>query len=248
MSGLRDRLKTIILPGFRTGHTQYVDHVKASFQDDCRWLDAGGGRRIFHDAFDGERELVKRAKSVVVCDVDSTALSDHASVTDTICSNLESIPLPPNSQDFITCGMVVEHLAEPLECFREFERLLDNGGTLIIHTVNLWGYPTLLAIIAKLIPAGISKAIIGKITGRLDEDIYPTYYRCNTARKVKRLMHSANLQVEVKHINHGPLFSLLPLYFVELLYIRITSINLFRSLRGQLLITVTKQAPDVPTS
>jgi hypothetical protein len=41
--------------------------------------------------------------------------------------------------------MVAEHLIRPDRTFRELARVLDRNGRLIVHTVNLWGYPTLLA-------------------------------------------------------------------------------------------------------
>lgn len=240
MSKLHDRLKSWLLPGFRTGHSRYVDHVKATFKDDCRWLDAGGGRRVFHDLYDGEVELVDRARSVIVCDMDSIALQDHVSVSNRMRCDLENLPIKTESQDFVTCGMVVEHLEDPQLCVKEFARVLDHGGTLIIHTVNWWGYATQLAIYSKIIPSSIRKRLIAWVTGRLEEDIYPTHYRFNTRRRVSHLLQQAGLDVSIQHINHPPLFRLLPIYAAELLYIRLTSLKALRGLRGQLLITAKK--------
>jgi hypothetical protein len=63
------RLSQRLLSKFRTGHTLYVDYVKNTFRPNSSWLDAGGGAAIFHDLYDGERELV--AKSQIVVSVDS---------------------------------------------------------------------------------------------------------------------------------------------------------------------------------
>lgn len=243
MATFREKARSVLLPGFKTGHTRYVLTVKSQFRDDCRWLDAGGGRRIFHDAYDGEMELVSRAQQVVVCDADPPSLTDHASVRDGICCDLNNIPLQSKSQDFVTCGMVVEHLSDPQGCLAELSRVLDDHGELIIHTVNLWGYPTQLALLAKLIPAGLRRRMVATLTGRLEEDIFPTHYRCNTDRKITQLLERAGFNVKVKHLNHGPLFKLLPFYLAELLLIRLTSIGLFKRLRGQLLVTATKAVP-----
>jgi SAM-dependent methyltransferase len=139
MPGLHDQLQSKLLPGFTTGHTRYVQFIKDEFKDGCRWLDAGGGRRIFPDLEDGERDLVRRANIVTVCDADPLTLKDHVSVSNLIYCDLANIPLSSNSMDFITCAMVVEHLSAPTACLGELARILCVGGRLIIHTPNLWG-------------------------------------------------------------------------------------------------------------
>src|SRR5262249_35341703 len=158
------------------GHTAYVDYIKAHFRDGCRWLDAGGGRHIFPDLREGEKELVQRARMVVVCDGDFHSLKGHASVGNLIACDLARIPLPSHSMDFITCAMVVEHLSEPSACLGELARVLSKDGKLVIHTVNLWGYPVILATLSKLIPFRMRRRLIAKVTGRLEDDIFPTCY------------------------------------------------------------------------
>ena len=187
MPGLDDQLLTKLLPGFKSGHTRYVEFIKDHFRDGCRWLDAGGGRRIFPDLYDGERELVRRASLVTVCDADPSSLKDHVSVSNRICCDLSSIPLSPDSMDFITCAMVIEHLSSPLACLKELARILDEGGLLIIHTPNLWGYPTVLARLSKTIPPDQRRRAISKITGRCEDDIFPTYYQSALSQKTQNL-------------------------------------------------------------
>ncbi len=243
MSGLADRLLRRLLPGFKSGQTKYVWFVKDQFKDGYRWLDAGGGRRIFPDLYDGECELVRRASVVAVCDVDPLSLKNHVSVSNRMCCDLASIPLSTNSMDFITCSMVIEHLSSPLACLRELARILDEGGKLIIHTPSLWGYPTFLARLSKVMPFEQRRRVISRITSRCEEDIFPTYYYCNTARTMSRLLNSVGLDVqEIYYLNHAPLFrSFLPAYVLEVIYIKLTSLNLLRLLRGQLLVVATKR-------
>ena len=235
-----ETITRIFLPRFKSGHTRYVELVKGLFKDGCRWLDAGGGRRIFHDIYDGERELVTRSGRVIVCDADPDSLKDHVSVADLICCDLARIPLPPCSFDLITCGMVVEHLPHPAESIKELGRVLDRGGKLVIHTVNLWGYPTIMAILSKVLP--FRKQLIAKVTGRMEEDIFPTRYRCNTAGAITKYVQDAGLQVEAIHFwNHGVLFrSFPPLALLECLYQRLVGQSIFSRLRGQLLVIATK--------
>jgi ubiquinone/menaquinone biosynthesis C-methylase UbiE len=240
MNSLSDKVIRTALSGTTNGHTRYVECVKGLFRDGCRWLDAGGGRRIFHDLYDGERDLVRRAGRVTVCDADPESLKDHVSVSELICCDLANQPFAPGSFDFITCGMVVEHLPHPSACIKELGRVLDRGGKLVIHTVNLWGYPTLGALLSRIVP--FQRKLVAKVTGRLEEDIFPTYYRCNTARAITRYLEDAGLRVEKFHYwNNGPLFrSITPLALVECMLIRAAEGALFRRLRGQLFVIATK--------
>jgi SAM-dependent methyltransferase len=231
-----------LLPGFKPGHTVYVEYIKTNFPDGCRWLDAGGGRHIFPDLCEGERELVQRSRMVVVCDGDFLSLKGHVSVCNLIACDLARIPLPSHSMDLITCAMVVEHLSEPSACLGELARILSKGGKLVIHTPNLWGYPVILATLSKVIPYPLRKRLIAQVTGRSEQDIFPTRYKCNTAGKITRLLKNNGLEIqEVNHLHEGFLFpSMLPLYVLELLYKKLTSLSSLQQLRGQLLITATK--------
>jgi len=232
-----------LIPDYQSGHTLYVRQVKKLFRDGCRWLDAGGGRRIFFDLYDGEHDLVARSRLVVACDIDQESLRDHVSIRHRVCGDLSALPFPSRSFDMVTCGMVVEHMADPLASIQELGRVLDHGGKLLIHTVNLWGYPTLIAQAAKLIPFPLRRWLISRVTTRKEEDIFPTYYRCNTLSTMRRLFHQAGLEVEEACYCHaGILFETLPpLYALELLYLRLTSQEWLQKLRGQLLVTATKR-------
>lgn len=238
VSKLYARLFAKLLPGFKNGHTLYVQFVKNQFMAGCRWLDAGGGRRIFHDLYDGERDLVKRARQVVVCDGDLQSLKDHVSVSQAVCCNLGRLPLRSQAFDFLTCGMVVEHLSDPAPCIREMGRVLDKNGRIIIHTVNLWGYPTLLARLSKLLPSRLRRTLISKITNREEDDIFPTFYRCNTVGTFRRLFREAGLQIEsAEYLPAGSLFAKIPgVNIIELLLIKLTLLPWFRRFRAQLLV------------
>lgn len=227
---------------FKTGHSVYVDVVKSRFRDGCRWMDAGGGRQLLPDLYDGEREMVRRSNLVVACDLARESLSRHVSVPDRVCCDLSRIPLPAHSFDLITCTMVVEHLNEPSDVFDELARLLDKGGHLVIHTVNLWGYPTLAAIAAKLIPYSIRQSVIAKVTKRSTQDIFPTYYRCNTARQLRSALASVGLTVQgVRYLASGRLFRRPRLVgLLESVAIGVTRLPMFGQFQSQLLATAIK--------
>jgi ubiquinone/menaquinone biosynthesis C-methylase UbiE len=197
---------------WKTGHTLYVERVKSTFRSGVNWLDAGGGHQIFHDSYDGEKELVEQSNLVVVCDYDHESLKKHFSCATRLRCDLNRIPLRSDFFDFITCGMVVEHLSDPSSSIRELARLLKPGGILMIHTVNLHGYATQLARISKIIPHRLRRQMISCLTRREEDDIFPTFYRMNTKHLMNKTMHNAGLEVQaIEFLPSSLLFSSIPL-------------------------------------
>jgi ubiquinone/menaquinone biosynthesis C-methylase UbiE len=48
----------------------------------------------------------------------------------------EEIPLPSNSQDFVFCESILEHVDSPIQSLREIYRILAPGGGVYISTTN----------------------------------------------------------------------------------------------------------------
>jgi 2-polyprenyl-3-methyl-5-hydroxy-6-metoxy-1,4-benzoquinol methylase len=237
-----DRLEHWLIPNFISGHSRYVELVKQLFVPDCRWLDAGGGRRIFPDEYDGEAGLVNQADLVVTCDRDLQSIKAHASIQERVCCDLTSLPFVKESFNFITCAMVVEHLADPAKVFTQFADILDRKGRLVLFTVNVFGYATMLAMLSKVVPSHLRRFMISRITGREERDIFPTLYRCNTIKKLSEHLGAAGLTVEkIIHEDSRPLFrSFLPLCFCELLYLKLLRFPWLSGLRGNLLVVAKK--------
>jgi SAM-dependent methyltransferase len=73
---------------------------------------------------------------------------------------------------------VLEHIKNPQDFFTEAKRVIKPGGFLCVRTPNLWGYP---ALISRFTPNRLHLGVLKKIKpGVIDQDIFPTYYRCNT--------------------------------------------------------------------
>jgi len=95
-------------------------------------------------------------------------------------------PLSDHSVDLCLCDSVLEHVEVPEAFFAEAKRVIKHGGTLCIRTSNLWGYP---ALISRLTPNRLHLGVLKKVKpGVIDQDIFPTYYRCNTLAAMRRLM------------------------------------------------------------
>jgi len=214
------QLQRRILPHLRWNQEIWGETVRQYLTHSVRWLDAGCGWRLLGKDLDPlENELVSRARSVVGVDLDFPHLRKHVNISRRICASLESLPFSDASFDVVTCNMVVEHLADPLPTFQELSRVLVPGGTLLVHTPNTQNYLILANILAKKL---LPRSVILKLVHdkRPADDIYPTYYRANTAAALRNLGESVNLQPEfMRFLTHPQPYSrfFAPLAFFELL-------------------------------
>jgi len=99
-------------------------------------------------------------------------------------SDLYSLPFRDESFDIVLLRFVVEHLENPQRAFQEIGRVLTGEGKVLIITTNL---KSPFIWLAKLLPFGLRKFIMKYIYGVADEDVFPTYHRLNSRRRVKKL-------------------------------------------------------------
>jgi SAM-dependent methyltransferase len=93
-------------------------------------------------------------------------------------------PLEDCSADLIICDNVLEHLPAPQAFFAEARRVLVPGGALCIRTPNRWNY---IALVARLLSGrGRTRALAKAKPGLAEEDIFPTFYRCNTLPALRK--------------------------------------------------------------
>jgi len=70
--------------------------------------------------------------------------------------------------------------------------VLKSGGYLCIRTPNLWGYVSLLS---KFIPDKYHSSIVEKVQeGRHEEDVFPTYYQCNSIYRMRAVLDKYGFQ------------------------------------------------------
>jgi SAM-dependent methyltransferase len=125
---------------------------------------------------------------------------------------LGSLPFRDHSFDLIISRSVMEHLEHPLEVFRDFNRVLSSGGTLIFTTPNRFYYSCL---IAGLIPFRLKDFYMKRVFGDDAYDHFPVYYRANTVRAFKRLAKEAGFSLlKIEAIRHYPFYLMFsPLLF-----------------------------------
>jgi ubiquinone/menaquinone biosynthesis C-methylase UbiE len=155
---------------------------------------------------------------------------------------LSDLPFDPEAFDVIACEYVLEHVQDPAAAFREMRRVLRPGGRIIVLTPNLLSYKSLTA---RLTPHEFHH-VVGRVRygAGHEDDMYPTVFRCNTARRLRRVAAQAGLEVgPIEFVNNGPTwFRRLPLLFeaFHLYHLALDRWSLARHLRCALLVELRK--------
>jgi SAM-dependent methyltransferase len=98
----------------------------------------------------------------------------------------ERWPLGDAVAGLVVCDNVLEHLPDPDAFFAEARRVLEPGGSLCLRTPNRWNY---VALLSRLVPNRSHTQVLAKAKPWLaDQDVFPTFYRCNTLPAVRRAL------------------------------------------------------------
>lgn len=242
------RLQQRMLPQLRWNQEIWGETVRRYLGPSVRWLDAGCGWRLLGQGLEPlEAELVNATQNVVGIDSDLPHLGKHVNIHRRVCGSLAVLPFADESFDLLTCNMVVEHLPVPEKIFQELSRVLAPGGVLLVHTPNKWNYLVLANIIAKRL---LPRSLIAKLVkdGRSQDDFYPTCYRANSTRALRRIGKSANLGTEfVRMLTHPRPYTrfFAPAAFLELLIMRLTMTQLFGRFGTTIVMAFRKQSSGV---
>ena len=154
---------------------------------------------------------------------------------------MTKLPFKSEAFDLVTANMVVEHLDNPGEQFREISRILKPKGVFLFHTPNAYGYGVILS---KFVPEGLKGKLIYLLEGRQEHDVFPTHYKANTEAQVKALARVNGFEVlQLDLIPTDAIFAMIPpLAALELLWIRLLMTPPFRSLRTNMIVALRKSA------
>ncbi len=206
---------TVLAERLRKRYFGHVDHpytilereVDRRLQAEHTLLDAGCGRTA--PVLASFRGKAKRLIGVDLVDFEPSIAG-----VELLRSDLGRVPLESGSVDLVMSRSVLEHLERPMEVYAEMSRLLRPGGHFVFLTANAWDYASLMA---RLIPNKFHPWIVSKTEGREEVDVFPTQYRTNSFRAVKKFAGETGFEmVSFRYLGqypnyfmfNGPLFLL----------------------------------------
>lgn len=225
MHGRNAALIQRYFPGYRPPGLKYQAVLDQHVGPDTVWLELGCGKRICKDER-LNRELPERARLVVGVDLDPE-LSRHGTIRNLVRCDAAALPFRDGVFTLVSSSMVLEHLEHPDIVFAEIARVCVPGGRFVVFTPNLLNYGML---VSALTPYRFH-LLYKKLTYYLargewrdhEEDLFPTWYRANSVRRLKRLVERAAFRVErLERLSMAHSFGFVrPLYAASLLFERL---------------------------
>jgi SAM-dependent methyltransferase len=104
------------------------------------------------------------------------------------------LPFADGAFDVCVSNYVLEHVADPYRHFAEVHRVLKPGGAYVFRTPNLWYY---VSLVSAAVPHRIHTAIANRLRGLGTDshEPWPTFYRANSRRSLRRQAAAASLDL-----------------------------------------------------
>lgn len=184
----------------------FYTRVNSLVDSNSHVLDLGAGRGAMHEMHEGTYKgklcsLFGRVEKLVGLDVDPAVLQNKW-LDAAKCYDGGAFPFSDNSFDLIYCDWVVEHIDAPLVFSSEVYRVLKPGGWFCARTPNKYGY---VGLATNAIPNFMHAKVVEIVQpGRQEKDVFPTRYRLNTVKEVKRFFPDEKFKVAVYTLNSEP--------------------------------------------
>jgi len=217
-------------------NARYYPHPPRDPLDAAFCAFARPGMKIL-DAACSDRGLCIKAplKEMYIVGIDiDPAVHNNPTCDESIVHDIsKTFPFEDDSFDLIHCRWAIEHLEYPEKTFCELARILKPGGKLICLTPNVYHYAV---IAARFTPFWLHHWWRGDETG----EAFPTFYRGNSARKLRQICKNAGLEIiNIKVMEGAPgyLTRCWPLFLCGVLYERIVnSSKIFSKIRHAILL------------
>jgi len=178
--------------GSPSDHAVFDALVRGGLAPGAVVLDSGAGSGARHHHSYGD------AATVVGVDLDRN-LSRNANVRHAVLADVDRLPFKSAAFDLVFARYLLEHLEHPATAFREMRRVLRPGGRFVFQTPNRFHY---VAIAARLTPhrfhewfRGRRRSHFGLSAADTDVETFPTRYRANDRRTLRRLAAASGFRV-----------------------------------------------------
>jgi SAM-dependent methyltransferase len=176
------------------------------------------------------RTLRGHAKRVIGIDLDERAASNPLVDEFRLIGPHGRFPLRDGECDLLVSDFVLEHVPDPDAFFAECRRVLRPGGRIALRTTNARSY---VGLVSRLVPNRHHAGLVAKAQDeRRAEDVFPTVYKCNTARRLRRALGAAGFDAVVYGYESEPHYFLFSraLYALAVLHQRLAPRSLRLSL------------------
>jgi SAM-dependent methyltransferase len=171
------------------GTILFYSRVNALLQASSLVVDIGCGHGAYRfDPVEYRRQLrilKGKCRKVIGIDVDPRA-AENPFVDEFHAIEGDNWPMGDGQADVCISDNVLEHVADPDHFFSEVWRILKPGGHICIRTPNVLSY---FGLISRLVPNRQHTNVLGKVKdGVRARDVFPTLYRCNTMRRIEKIL------------------------------------------------------------
>jgi SAM-dependent methyltransferase len=185
-------------PDFEPWHFNTTVEEAAPAGGDVLEIGAGSGVGL-----QTQMPLKSQVKRYAGVDIDPRVM-DNPHLHEAHVADAVALPFEENSFDLVFHTMVAEHLADPTASVRESLRVLKPGGLLMFHTASFSSYASL---IAAATPHWFHLFFVRHLgMGRIEEDVFPTHYRINTASAVRSIACELGVDAQVENIPVPPAY------------------------------------------
>lgn len=200
----------------RENRVAFVNLLKEHIRPESRVLDIGAGAGLLNPY-----DFKGHCKEMTGVDYDPR-VADNPLLDRGIAYSGDRLPVDDGCCDVAFSIYVLEHVEKPEVFIGEIRRVLKPGGIFLAMTPNRRHY---VAWISACTPHGFHKWF-NKKRGRESDDTFPTWYRMNTRRRLRKQFLAAGFEPVVLDTIEGRpnyLRFSLPTFLVGALYERIVS-------------------------